>query len=77
MSLAITTFFLLRIADGFASRPTSGVLDSLLDSPNFPALIDWLRQQPLMVIDEEHKLVVVHAGFLPEWDFATAQATCK
>lgn len=65
--------FLLRIAAGFDQRPASGVLDKLLDSPHFPKLIDWLYQQPLMVIDEEHQLVVVHAGLLPEWDFARAK----
>ncbi|MGU9977512.1 MAG: symmetrical bis(5'-nucleosyl)-tetraphosphatase [Candidatus Oxydemutatoraceae bacterium WSBS_2016_MAG_OTU14] len=65
--------FLLRLAAGLAQRPSSGVLDELVDSPDFPELVAWLRQQPLMILDEKNHLAFVHAGFLPEWDFNTAK----
>ena len=45
--------FLLRVAAGLVPRPTSGVLDAVLDSPDCDELIAWLRQQALMIVDEK------------------------
>ncbi len=38
-------------------------------------MLNWLRRQPLLQIDEEKKLVMAHAGITPQWDLETAK-TC-
>lgn len=43
----------------------------LLNAPDLPELIDWLRHQPLAHF--EHGYLMVHAGVQPEW---SAQQTC-
>ncbi|CUX96094.1 Bis(5'-nucleosyl)-tetraphosphatase, symmetrical [Candidatus Gullanella endobia] len=45
----------------------------LLEAPDANELINWLRHQPLLQIDEEKKIVMTHAGITPQWDLATAR----
>lgn len=40
------------------------------DSEN---LIDWLRQQPVLIKDTELNTIVVHAGIPPRWSLAKAE----
>jgi len=47
-------------------------LDEVLAAPDRDALIDWLRNRPLIHVDERH--VLVHAGLHPRWTVADAQA---
>lgn len=47
----------------------------LLEAPDADELLNWLRRQPLLQIDEEKKLVMAHAGITPQWDLETAK-TC-
>lgn len=42
-------------------------LDELLAAPDCDELIDWLRHQPLLQLDPELKLIMVHAGIPPNW----------
>jgi len=35
-------------------------------------LLHWLRQQPMACWSEEHKLLRVHAGVIPQWDWQMA-----
>ena len=40
-------------------------------------LLNWLRRQPLLQVDEEKKLVMAHAGITPQWDLETAQQCAR
>ena len=62
---------LLKLADGLIEAPQS-TLDAVLDAPNADALLEWVAQQPLLRVDHQRKLILVHAGLLPQWDIALA-----
>lgn len=34
-------------------------------------LLDWLQQRPMVLLDEENRVLLVHAGLLPQWDLDT------
>lgn len=55
----------LVVAEGFVSAHRSDTIQALLDAPDAPELLDWLRKQPL--VHFEHGYLMVHAGLLPEW----------
>ncbi|MBX4180727.1 bis(5'-nucleosyl)-tetraphosphatase (symmetrical) ApaH [Sodalis sp. CWE] len=40
-------------------------------------LINWLRHQPILQIDEEKRLFMVHAGIAPQWNFDTVKQCAK
>lgn len=48
-------------------------VDAIFNAPDFDELIDWLRHQPLLVHNEQHNFVMVHAGISPDWDLVTAK----
>lgn len=69
---------LLACAYGFATAEQDDHLNRLLQAPDLPELLLWLRQQPLMHYDAEQQLLLVHAGLAPGWPLATAlQATAE
>jgi len=49
-------------------------LDDILGAPDRDELLHWLRQQPLMHVDESLGFVLIHAGLPPQWGLAQAQA---
>jgi len=49
-------------------------LKPILESSKKITLIEWLRHQPLLHIDEETNSIVVHAGIHPHWNINQAQA---
>jgi bis(5'-nucleosyl)-tetraphosphatase (symmetrical) len=60
---------LLAAAHGARAPSKRDTLGSVLDAPDAPALLDWLRAQPL-VRSHAHggsTLLMVHAGVLPAW----------
>ncbi len=61
---------LLAVAQGVRAPGRTDTMDALLAAPDRDQLLDWLRQQPLALMTEDH--LVVHAGVLPQW---TAQQT--
>ena len=61
---------LLAVAHGLRKASPSDTFDSLLSAPDRDELLDWLRQQPLALMAQDH--LIVHAGVLPQW---TAQQT--
>lgn len=63
---------LLAVASGVASLRDDDTIDDVLNAPDKQELLLWLRQQPLFFKEGRHALV--HAGLLPSWDFAKAQA---
>lgn len=42
-------------------------LDVILHAPDREQLLDWLQQQPLAHWSPEHRLLMVHAGVIPQW----------
>lgn len=66
---------LLAIHAGMRKNNPKDHLTSLLAAPDVDQLMDWLRQQPLLQIDDDLKLIMTHAGIYPKWDKKTAQ-TC-
>lgn len=43
-------------------------LTALLSANDADELCDWLRHQPILVEDKALGFMMVHAGFLPDWD---------
>ncbi|VFP86537.1 Bis(5'-nucleosyl)-tetraphosphatase [symmetrical] [Candidatus Erwinia haradaeae] len=66
---------LLAIYAGKRRNKPKDCLNTLLVSNDIRSLIDWLRCQPLVQIDEERKIIMSHAGITPQWDLNTAR-TC-
>jgi bis(5'-nucleosyl)-tetraphosphatase (symmetrical) len=61
---------LLAVARGLRKPHRHDTLDELLHAPDCAQLLQWLREQPLAIL--EHGCLMVHAGVLPGW---TAEQT--
>lgn len=48
--------------------------DRILEHADGERVLDWLRRQPLLWLDPDSRIALVHAGIDPRWDRATAQA---
>ncbi|MGC6388315.1 bis(5'-nucleosyl)-tetraphosphatase (symmetrical) ApaH [Ewingella sp. S1.OA.A_B6] len=66
---------LLAIYAGISFNKPKDRLKPLLEAEDADELINWLRRQPVLQVDEDLKLVMAHAGITPQWDLETAQ-TC-
>jgi bis(5'-nucleosyl)-tetraphosphatase (symmetrical) len=42
-------------------------MDAILRADDRPQLMDWLRVQPMAHWSEEHQVLMVHAGVIPQW----------
>jgi bis(5'-nucleosyl)-tetraphosphatase (symmetrical) len=47
-------------------------LDDILKAPDREQLLNWLRHQPLIHVDNDIGMVMLHAGLHPDWDIKTA-----
>lgn len=63
---------LLAVAEGIAELHRSDTLHDILTAPDRDELLAWLRAQRMMHV--ENGWVLVHAGLLPQWTVAQAQA---
>ncbi len=63
---------LLAVAEGFAKAGKLDTLEPILTAPDAADLLDWLRRQPLLIV--EPSFAMVHAGLLPEWTWQQAKA---
>lgn len=52
-------------------------LQRVLDAPNIDQLMAWLVNKPLMHVDKDKQLAMVHAGISPQWDMKMAQRFAK
>lgn len=50
---------------------------SILNAPDSDTLIHWLRQQPILYIDKQKKILMTHAGIHPDWNISHAQKYAK
>jgi bis(5'-nucleosyl)-tetraphosphatase (symmetrical) len=66
---------LVALACGHARHRTDDTLRGVLEAPDAPLLIDWLRARPLL--HREGARVLVHAGLLPQWSIAQAAALAQ
>ena len=48
-------------------------LQTVLNAPDCPQLIDFLLHQPLLYVDRIHHFAMVHAGIPPQWSLSEAQ----
>lgn len=65
-------FHLLMVAAGHTTLHDDDTLAPILAAPDRDELVAWLRQRPLVV--QEGGRLLVHAGLLPTWTPAMAQA---
>ena len=63
---------LLAVAVGQVTPKPRDTLQPILAAPDRSALLDWLRQRPLLHRDPDLGYTLVHAGLLPTWDIGTA-----
>jgi bis(5'-nucleosyl)-tetraphosphatase (symmetrical) len=56
--------------EGFERARADDSFDDVLGAPDRAALVNWLRERPLMHVAEGY--VMVHAGLLPQWTIAQA-----
>ncbi len=56
---------LLAVAHGIRPAHRSDTLDEILNAPDRDELLNWLRHQPLALLQDGH--LIVHAGVLPQW----------
>ena len=68
---------LLAVYAGISRNKPKDRLSPLLEAPDVDELLNWLRRQPLLQVDEEKKLVMAHAGITPQWDLATAKSCAR
>lgn len=64
---------LLAIYAGISHNKPKDYLTPILEAPDADSLINWLRCQPVLLVDATLKLVMAHAGISPQWNLATAQ----
>ena len=66
---------LLCVAAGCAKKRDDDTLNELLFAPDAQELLAWLRGRSMMHVEAGHALV--HAGLLPQWSIAKAQALAR
>ncbi len=61
---------LLAISQGVRPPHRNDTLGGVLGAPDRPALLEWLRQQRLAMLETiaDQPLLMVHAGVLPAWN---------
>ncbi|CAM3800918.1 bis(5'-nucleosyl)-tetraphosphatase (symmetrical) ApaH [Xenorhabdus thuongxuanensis] len=68
---------LLAVYAKISRNKPKDLLDELLSASDVDELINWLRKQPMLQIDDELKLVMAHAGLTPQWDLETAKICAR
>jgi len=60
---------------GVRTARTGDTVNEVLDAADGDELCHWLRQQPLMLRDDNH--IMVHAGLYPGWSIQTAEKRAR
>jgi len=63
---------LLAAAKKVERLKKSDTLREIIEAPDGPLLMEWLRQQKLMHYDETRDVAMVHAGIPPQWSLRRA-----
>jgi bis(5'-nucleosyl)-tetraphosphatase (symmetrical) len=64
---------LLAAAAGARIPSATDTFHDVLDARDSKQLLDWLRRQPLLHLDKERRLALVHAGIPPGWRMKQAR----
>ena len=68
---------LLAVASGTrAENPKDKIKNILLDN-DLKKYCAWLRQLPIIEVNEAMKIIMVHAGIPPNWDIKKIQDACE
>ncbi|URJ26830.1 symmetrical bis(5'-nucleosyl)-tetraphosphatase [Candidatus Blochmanniella camponoti] len=59
---------LLKTYFGINGRKRKDYFDAIFNAPDLEELINWLRHQPMLYIDENKKILMTHAGIHPNWN---------
>ena len=60
----------LALAKGIRTPTRGDTIGDLLNHPDRAQFVAWLQQQPLLICDEVHKRVMVHAGLPDIWSLS-------
>lgn len=66
---------LLAVALGVRKNKEKDQTTAILDASDRDELLNWLRQQPLLL--EHDEFVLCHAGISPQWDLVTARQCAR
>ena len=58
---------LVASARGIRPQRAKDTFQDVLDAPDGEALVDWLRERPVIHRDANREFVMVHAGIAPAW----------
>lgn len=64
---------LIAVYSGIKKNNPKNNFDHILNAKDASNLIDWLRCQSILEIDDKRKLIMSHAGISPQWDIHTAK----
>src|SRR5271154_499023 len=68
---------LLAVAFGAARLRSDDTLDDILSAPDRGALLEWLRERPMLHEDAGLNVCMVHAGLAPQWTLGTARQCAR
>lgn len=68
---------LLAVALAGKSAKRGDTLNEIINAPDADELLDWLKQQPLLIHDVNTRTVLVHAGIPHIWSLDKALALAK
>lgn len=68
---------LLACARGRQRAYPADTLQKVLSAPDCGELMDWLRQQPLLLRAKTGNWSLVHAGIPPQWDWEESEARAQ
>jgi bis(5'-nucleosyl)-tetraphosphatase (symmetrical) len=68
---------LLAVALGHTQPRNKDTIEPILNAPDGPDLVGWLRQQPLLLDLPEFDAVVTHAGLPPMWSLKKARRLAR
>ncbi|QFQ31988.1 bis(5'-nucleosyl)-tetraphosphatase (symmetrical) ApaH [Buchnera aphidicola] len=65
---------LIAVYSGIKENKKENYFDDFLSSKDSDKLINWLRSQSILKINEQQKIIMIHAGISSQWDFETMKA---
>ncbi len=65
----------IAVAHGVRRPHRFDTLHDIFEAPDGGELLHWLRQQPLMVLEEDYAML--HAGLYPQWTLPQAKALAE
>jgi bis(5'-nucleosyl)-tetraphosphatase (symmetrical) len=68
---------LLAVALAGVRTRSGDTLDAVLQARDRDDLVDWLITRPVLHVDSERHLALLHAGLPPQWDLPTAQGCAR